>query len=603
MEISKQIIDKIKVLDELPNSQRFHQDTGANSKISRKMLDGNVVALKKIQPEYKNTVEKRAQIFLREVTDHILAQYPSVLPVCGFNLFHYSKSTKSFIYKPCLATVFCDGGMLSNVLKKMSKNKKLTKRFIQTQQYIFAYGIAKGMKKLYMNHILHRDLKNDNIFISKPKCQSENIPEDIIPLFKNNSQYSIPFIADLGLAKVAQNSEQSQQCGTFYYLAPEVMSSTKYSFPADVYSYSVILSNIFQLKDKPDFDCKKTSLFFIQYVTKGGRPDVSGCTEIQKEYLSKLWDFNQQLRPTFIDIVDYLENPTKDNFIFNDYEEDVIEAYKKFIDFQISSDSNPESKNENKYDIFKKYDQYERTQEEFYRLEPEDAKSLSNLPNDTQFENCITSSIIRDSGIPFNCKDQNEKVQINEYVSSFISNYSNNQSPVSNTPESYLQNAILSESKKDYESAKQFYLKAFKSGSISAATRLSILMLKHGDIETKKNGFDLLKFAAEKKEKDGLYYYGYILTEGFEPKGIKADKEKAAKLLEEAGELGNCYGFFEAASIHHEFAIKESKEGNEENANKHLSKAIQLYKFSYEKYGDEESQKLSIELQSYLDKK
>lgn len=590
MLVSKKIIDKIKILDDLPKSIGFRQNVGCNSRISRKILDDEVVALKKVQPEMDDK-NKMVQIFFREVVDQVFTDHPTVLPLRAFNLFHYSNKLESFIYRSCLATKFCDGGMLSSFLKKMKKNQYLPKKYIITQQYIFAYGIARGMRKLFLNGIIHRDLKSENIFVSKPSFESENIPDEISPLFNGENEYYIPYIADLGLSKVAHDTEQSQQCGTFYYLAPEVMSSIKYSFPADVYSYAVILSNIFQFKERPEFECTtRNTNTFIRHVTDGGRPKVNGCTSSQKKYLGYLWDNDPSKRLTFVDIVEYLENPN-DDFIFKNYDKDVIEAYKKYIEYQINpTDSHSKLiiQDEKIKDIYKKYDKYGKNQEEYYRLDEDDAKILTSFSDETKsFENSITSSIIQ---------NQEDCVKPEEYISSFINNLPNIQSE-----NHFLKEGILSEAKGDNENAKEFYLNAIKSGSIQAATKLSILLLRNGDDEAKKKGFDLLQFAAEKKDKDGLFYFGYLLSEGFELKNVKADKEKAAMLLEESGKLGNNRGLFEAASIYHELAI-ESSIGNKSLSKKQLTKALQLYEESYEKYGDKESQNLSKQLHDFLEK-
>lgn len=600
MQFATKITDKLKTLDGLKDSERYQQNTGSYSKISRKVLEGEIVALKKIKPEARSSLEKRAQIFFREVTDQILAGHPSVLPVLGFNFFHYSKKNEMFLYKPRLATKFCDEGMLSEVLKKMKKNKKLSKKYIQTQNYIFAYGIAKGMENLFINRILHRDLKSENIFVSKPTFENGNIPNDIMPLFKNK-EYMIPFIADLGLAKVAVVTEQSLQCGTYYYLAPEVMSSKNYYFPVDVYSYAIILSNIFQLKEKPIFNCKKIAYHFIQHVTNGNRPLVDECTEDQQKYLNKLWATDPNSRPTFIDIVEYLENPGE-KFIFDNYDQEVIDAYKKYIKYLLNSDSKSKSisktQNVPKENIANLRDKI--THEEFYRLNQEEIQNFSKFSNTSNdFKRSVTSSIIQNS----NSSSKQEEIPITQYITSFTNSTIHQKSDSTLPPSNYYLNAgTLSEMKGDYENAKKFYMNAIQNGSIQAATKLSILLLRNGDTESKKHGFDLLEFASEKKDKDALFYFGYLLSEGFKIKGLKADKERAAALLEEAGQLGNKRGFFEAASIHHERAINFSSKGKKKLAKKSLSKAILLYKSSFEKYGDEESLKFSTELQSYLDK-
>ena len=594
MKIAQRIIDKLIILDNLPESKGFRQTVGATSKITRNILDNQIIALKKIQRNEELTVQRQLQLFVREVINQILAEHPTVLHICGFNIFRYSKKYEYFVLKPCLATLFCDGGMLSEVLNKMRLNKKLSQRQIQTQQYIFAYGIAVGMKRLYKNKILHRDLKNDNIFVITPKWGKEDIPNEIKPLVNSENKYFIPLIADLGLAKLTDNTNQSQQCGTFYYLAPEVMESTKYSFPVDVYSYAVILSNILQLKMKPDFKCKKSTLFFTRYVTNGGRPDIDKCNQIQKDYLDSIWETKPQLRPTFIDIVDYLKNPQKGNFIFDDFDEDVINAYMKFIDLQVESHSQHQRKNDN---IFEKYEKYNRTQEEFYRLEERDALALTNSKFDQDFSCSVTSSVNKESE---ESENPNYNTKVSKYISLYLMFKENEKLQHEELSQFYLNEGEKSERNKEYETAEHFYAKSIQLGNLNAITKLGLMLLRSNNITTRSKGIKLLKISSENKDSEGLYYYGYLVSEGDPSTNTAPNEELGAKMLYESGQKGHPKGYFASATIYHELGIKKAEEGKTKESRNLLSRSMLCYKKSFDIYGDEESNKISIKLQRYL---
>jgi serine/threonine protein kinase len=81
--------------------------------------------------------------------------------------------------------------------------------------------ITNGLKYLYNNNISHRDLKPDNILLLKNKIK----------------------IADFGYAKELNNNSimMSTFCGTPYYMAPEILCSSKYNSKSDLWSLGIIL--------------------------------------------------------------------------------------------------------------------------------------------------------------------------------------------------------------------------------------------------------------------------------------------------------------------------------------------------------------------------
>lgn len=90
----------------------------------------------------------------------------------------------------------------------------------------FAQQIANGMKYLHSKNIIHRDLKPSNILLTR------------------NNELKI---SDFGTHKVFNKSSvlSTSQTGTYAYMAPEVIRGESYSFPIDVWSYGVVLWEMF----------------------------------------------------------------------------------------------------------------------------------------------------------------------------------------------------------------------------------------------------------------------------------------------------------------------------------------------------------------------
>ena len=86
------------------------------------------------------------------------------------------------------------------------------------------------------NLIIHRDLKFDNIMVSKKASAFNRIGQIEISDFEFK-------IGDMGLAKKLSSENQMNKSfvGTPVVMAPEVLSHSNYSIKADVWSLGVML--------------------------------------------------------------------------------------------------------------------------------------------------------------------------------------------------------------------------------------------------------------------------------------------------------------------------------------------------------------------------
>lgn len=87
--------------------------------------------------------------------------------------------------------------------------------------------IASGLAYLHSRGIVHRDLKSDNILLDERGAHAK--------------------IADLGLAKIRSASSYYMhgQMGTVMYMAPEMLRKEKFTSAADVYSFSLVLFELY----------------------------------------------------------------------------------------------------------------------------------------------------------------------------------------------------------------------------------------------------------------------------------------------------------------------------------------------------------------------
>ncbi|KFP42989.1 Serine/threonine-protein kinase Nek4, partial [Chlamydotis macqueenii] len=119
---------------------------------------------------------------------------------------------------------FCEGGDLYHRLKEQ-KGKLLP----ENQVVEWFVQIAMALQYLHEKHILHRDLKTQNVFLTRT---------------------NIIKVGDLGIARVLENQYDmaSTLIGTPYYMSPELFSNKPYNYKSDVWALGCCVYEMATLK-------------------------------------------------------------------------------------------------------------------------------------------------------------------------------------------------------------------------------------------------------------------------------------------------------------------------------------------------------------------
>mmetsp|Transcript_11189 Transcript_11189/g.24255 ORF Transcript_11189/g.24255 Transcript_11189/m.24255 type:complete len:445 (+) Transcript_11189:456-1790(+) len=105
----------------------------------------------------------------------------------------------------------------------------------RTQRVHIAHGLLSAVAFLHDNHIIHRDIKSDNVMITMSE--------------ENNDERIVPVLIDFSLAKfvggknalLPPGATHTGDVGTPTYTAPEVVAKEKYGLPSDLWSVGVVL--------------------------------------------------------------------------------------------------------------------------------------------------------------------------------------------------------------------------------------------------------------------------------------------------------------------------------------------------------------------------
>ncbi|XP_061543542.1 serine/threonine-protein kinase Nek4 isoform X3 [Phycodurus eques] len=140
------------------------------------------------------------------------------------NIVTYRESWEGTDLQLYIVMGFCEGGDLYHRLKQQ-KGELLPER----QVVEWFVQIAMALQYLHERNILHRDLKTQNIFLTKT---------------------NIIKVGDLGIARVLENQNDmaSTLIGTPYYMSPELFSNKPYNHKSDVWALGCCVYEMSTLK-------------------------------------------------------------------------------------------------------------------------------------------------------------------------------------------------------------------------------------------------------------------------------------------------------------------------------------------------------------------
>ncbi|KAG0608927.1 hypothetical protein M758_8G143900 [Ceratodon purpureus] len=202
-----------------------------------------------------------------------------------------------------------DGDLLQVMQEKMINEDRDTP-FTNPVAVDTILQIACGVKYLHENHIVHRDLKSENILVKRVKVS------------KSENNFLVK-VADFGLSlfkEVSTTNTEVLNVGTNRYMPPEVIKLSEHPltevrrlppqevinpYKGDVYCFALVCCDILTgdrpFPKIPEIDVKRM-------VLKGERPELpTTCPPSLEVLIKDCWNQDPEKRPKFDDICRRLE--------------------------------------------------------------------------------------------------------------------------------------------------------------------------------------------------------------------------------------------------------------------------------------------------------
>lgn len=250
--------------------------SGGHSRLFHGIYKEQPVAVKFIrQPDDEEDAELAAQLekqFNTEVTILSRLHHHNVIKLVGA-----CSSPPVF----CVITEFLSGGSLRAFLHKQEHKSLPLEKIIS-----IGLDIAHGMGYIHSQGLVHRDVKPENIIFAAECCAK---------------------IVDFGIAcEEAYCDPLANDPGTFRWMAPEMMKHKPYGRKVDVYSFGLILWEMFT-GSVPYENLTPFQAAFAVF-DKNERPVIpSSCPAALRLLIEQCWALQPEKRPEFWQIVQVLE--------------------------------------------------------------------------------------------------------------------------------------------------------------------------------------------------------------------------------------------------------------------------------------------------------
>jgi NIMA (never in mitosis gene a)-related kinase len=174
----------------------------------------------------------------------------------------------------CILMDYCEGGDLASQIERAKKNRQ---PISEEQILVWMTQAMLALKHIHDQHVLHRDLKAGNFFLTKSGTLK---------------------IGDFGVAKALSSTMACArtQIGTPYYLSPEVCEQKPYAWASDIWAMGVLLFEL--CERRMPFDAANI-VGLVRTICRDPAPPIGiGYSEFVKSLCTEMLRKDPRRRPT-----------------------------------------------------------------------------------------------------------------------------------------------------------------------------------------------------------------------------------------------------------------------------------------------------------------
>eukprot|EP01117_Protostelium_nocturnum_P012030 TRINITY_DN4404_c0_g1_i1.p1 TRINITY_DN4404_c0_g1~~TRINITY_DN4404_c0_g1_i1.p1 ORF type:complete len:1716 (-),score=556.93 TRINITY_DN4404_c0_g1_i1:204-5351(-) len=233
---------------------------GNFGEVYKGVWNGTTVALKGLTGEDQSELEKfKSEIMLLYKLNH-----PNIVRLLGLT----TSNNQTF-----MVVEFAQNGSLDSYLRSSGRSDELSNNVLINM----AFDVVKGMMYLEKRGVIHRDLSARNLLV------------DASVHLK---------ISDFGLSKENDFYEAKSKVIPYKWTAPEVITEQRSTIASDVWSFGIVVWEIFSFGMIPYSDMNnKDAVDKVMGGYRMSKPDR--CPETLYETVLSCWDKDPKLRPSF----------------------------------------------------------------------------------------------------------------------------------------------------------------------------------------------------------------------------------------------------------------------------------------------------------------
>jgi len=172
--------------------------------LSKNKLNNKLYAIKHIKKKQVFSMNQKLEIIYREISIHKTLIHPNII-----RLYSFKEDSNSFF----LIMEYAKNGNLFNKIRK-------SRRLSEKQAFHYFIQTVNAINFLHSNEYVHRDIKPENILIDE----------------NNNVK-----LCDFGWCVDVSGGQRGTFCGTYEYMAPEIVEDRPYDKSIDVWSLGILL--------------------------------------------------------------------------------------------------------------------------------------------------------------------------------------------------------------------------------------------------------------------------------------------------------------------------------------------------------------------------